>query len=683
MIKQNSSLSTSPTSGKFSTSKNTIGVVVDVVLDESNKWIKEKMPELEIGKNTSVVGAVLVTDTSDFRTRDEQFTLALPYDRNFINLPIKNDVVELIHTGGKIYYKNIQPTTNPNQTANKKTIGEHRKYFDQIDGTSTRPSAGYNTVLKSGPNTNSAAPFDDENYGKHYKIDTNLHRLKLYEGDTLIESRFGQSVRFSGYDNKDNKMYPAITIRNRENELSKSEKKTGEFTLEDVNRDGSIISISSGKKIIPFLPGTIDKSGKSDFVTKPISFQNFPKTLDGDQIIMNTGRIVLSSRNKEMIFYSKSNMGVIGDSEWSWDFAKGITGDIGGNWHVTTNNYDFRVFAGFKGRCILGSGDNLQNIPKGNDLIKWLGELVDLIMTNIYATPAGPTKPGPQNNNPKLAKLKAQLPTLLSKLNYTGNDPGSSRVGKDFKPPTEDEALQKHDEINNTPSAQLLSTIPANQNTAANALTATTLTGTGLITDDGQPPSESENQIIKALPSDKTKFTETPTPVNSPYATPIQTPKKVECNSNSLNYDEQLSSTYKVRNLSIAATFQHTIKPQWGLTNGEIVCNLKNLTQNVIEPLRAKYPGLIINSGFRTSTGKKSQHQVGEAVDIQWPKISPSEYLERSKWAVENLPFDQFIFEHGKSIWLHISLKRTGSQRRQVLTMYKNKYQPGLKLYYK
>jgi hypothetical protein len=681
MIKQNSSLSTSPTSGKFSTSKNTIGVVVDVVLDESNKWIKEKMPELEIGKNTSVVGAVLVTDTADFRTRDEQFTLALPYDRNFINLPIKNDVVELIHTGGKIYYKNIQPTVNPNQTANTKTIGEHRKYFDQIDGSYTRPSTGYNTVLKSGPNTNSAPPFDDENYGKHYKIDKKLHRLKLYEGDTLIESRFGQSIRFSGYDNKDNKMYPAITIRNRENEISKADKVTGEFTLEDINRDGSIISISSGKKVIPFQPGTVGKSGKSDFVTKPISFKNFPKTLDGDQIIMNTGRIVLSSRNKEMIFYSKSNMGVIGDSEWSWDFAKGITGDIGGNWHVTTNNYDFRVFAGFKGRCILGSGDNLQNIPKGNDLIKWLAELVDLIMTNIYATPAGPTKPGPANNNPKLAKLKAQLPTLLSKLNYTGNDPGSSRVGKDFKVPSADEVLVNYQQNVNASTANLLSSMPANPNSVEATIPVSVLTGTGIVNDDGTLTAQDYN-IIQALPPDKPPTSIVETPKSEEYETPIQNPKPVECESTELNYDESLSGNYKLKHLSIAAVFRHPIVPQHGLSNGEIICNLKNLTQNVIEPLRAKFPGLIINSGFRRGSGK-SQHQRGEAVDIQWPRISPSEYLERAKWATANLPFDQFIFEHGNSIWFHFSLKRNKPQRRQVLTMYKKKYQSGLKLYYK
>lgn len=126
----------------------------------------------------------------------------------------------------------------------------------------------------------------------------------------------------------------------------------------------------------------------------------------------------------------------------------------------------------------------------------------------------------------------------------------------------------------------------------------------------------------------------------------------------------------------------YRIKAQCGLSMADIVCNLKALSVNILEPLKAKYPnGFRVNSGFRHGSGK-SQHNRGMAVDIQWAGLPTSQYLTRAQWVRDNLPFDQLIMEHGKSIWLHISFKRGGPQRGQVLTMIKNDYRPGLKLYY-
>ena len=113
---------------------------------------------------------------------------------------------------------------------------------------------------------------------------------------------------------------------------------------------------------------------------------------------------------------------------------------------------------------------------------------------------------------------------------------------------------------------------------------------------------------------------------------------------------------------------------------------MKGLAVNILEPLRAQYPKIRINSAFRgtasLSGGKVSQHQKGEAVDIQIPLMAPKGYLPIAEWCIANLPFDQLIFEHGNSIWLHISYKRGGKQRKELLTMYKGNYESGLTLYY-
>ena len=41
----------------------------------------------------------------------------------------------------------------------------------------------------------------------------------------------------------------------------------------------------------------------SNFKEKPESFDNYPSELTGDQILINSGRIIISAKESEMIFY--------------------------------------------------------------------------------------------------------------------------------------------------------------------------------------------------------------------------------------------------------------------------------------------------------------------------------------------------------------------------------------------
>lgn len=152
-----------------------------------------------------------------------------------------------------------------------------------------------------------------------------------------------------------------------------------------------------------------------------------------------------------------------------------------------------------------------------------------------------------------------------------------------------------------------------------------------------------------------------------------------------VDYTVMLSPSFSLRSVSLGAVVsQYPIKAQGGISAEDIVCNLKNLAENVLEPLKAKYPNMIVTSGFRTGSGT-SQHLKGEAVDIQIKNASKSFYMEVAKWIKDNLPYDQFLFEqksYGTRMpWLHISLTRGRKQRGQVLTFFNNKkYANGLVL---
>jgi len=146
-----------------------------------------------------------------------------------------------------------------------------------------------------------------------------------------------------------------------------------------------------------------------------------------------------------------------------------------------------------------------------------------------------------------------------------------------------------------------------------------------------------------------------------------------------LDYNKNLSANYKLRDYSIACLFPYRINAQKGLKESEIACNLQALSENCIEPLRQKYPGLRINSGYRVGENQ-SQHGTGQAADIQWPGISKTELFERCKWAAENLPFDRIIYEapqNSSSGWMHISFNRNGNLK-LTLSWFGLDYKKGL-----
>lgn len=186
-------------------------------------------------------------------------------------------------------------------------------------------------------------------------------------------------------------------------------------------------------------------------------------------------------------------------------------------------------------------------------------------------------------------------------------------------------------------------------------------------------PPDTKAPPAKTVPEKETK--EVP---------PATTPTVVSCaNITGINYKQYLSPSFTLGDFSIKCIFPHAIQAQGIYTEKQIICNLQGLAQEVVEKINAKYPGVRINSGFRKFTKGKSQHEKGMACDMQWPGISNSEYKNRAIWIRDNLIFDQIIFEHGNSIWIHVSFDRNlAKQRKKITTMYKGNYENGIVLYY-
>lgn len=128
--------------------------------------------------------------------------------------------------------------------------------------------------------------------------------------------------------------------------------------------------------------------------------------------------------------------------------------------------------------------------------------------------------------------------------------------------------------------------------------------------------------------------------------------------------------------------------------NDEHIKNMQALAENIFQPLRDFFGVPIqIASGYRSEALNKaiggahswvggkyiatSQHCKGEAIDIDRDGYSQPDNSQIFDYIKKNLDFDQMIWEFGTQKnpeWVHVSYKREGKNRAELLVAYKTSY---------
>jgi hypothetical protein len=398
-----------------------VGIVEHVILNEDDENIPTIGSSEESSKlSDAYIGHSKIRKLNDLTPNKKNLNFYAPMLPDE-GIPLVGETVQLIFVGGIDYYKRI-PSTNIN-IGNAKINVEER--LSESSEESQPNSDSYSEVSQTSTAQSDTAERDSE-LGEYFKPEV-VHKLRLYEGDKIIQSRFGQSIRFSAYNNEEQSFSPTLVIRNRENDEGKNNLKLNELTEEDVNKDGSIIALTSQDYKMPFQPGLIDDGGSSNFETTPINFEIPEEYVGQDQILINSERIILSSKAAEMIFFSKGNYGFISDGKFTIDNGNaGADLDFGDTVNITTNrnDADFTIKTG-NGEIRLntddsGNGGTGQKEPlaRAQTLVDILDAMITAIKNQIYATPAGPTAKGPLNI-PEFEAIAARLDQIKSIKNFT------------------------------------------------------------------------------------------------------------------------------------------------------------------------------------------------------------------------------------------------------------------------
>lgn len=393
-------------SQRKSNEEKNIAVVYSVILDETH-------PEIESGRKTVAdIGSIECRLVSNIQ--NNELITARPMDSLVTILPIRNQTVYIQKLGSEYVYTQLSKGISPNTSSPTDTISA--LFPATENGKGNGKSTEYSKVQSTGINRSSANETTDlDGFGEYFEGEEGIHKLKLYEGDVLYQGRFGQSIRLSGYNNPEKTFSPTLILRNGESAINRK-KDDNVIVEEDINRDNSVIVLSSNEYQLPFQPGVVDDGGSTDFETKPNSFKNYPKDLKGNQILLNSDRLVFSAKSSEMLFYSKGNYGFISDGGLSIDNKFGIAINVGDDTNITTNGRNVNINTD-SGNINLGNR-NLESIVRGETLVDLLSQTIDAIVKQTYLTPSGPTSLGP-TNIATFNKIKSQLKTALSQLNKT------------------------------------------------------------------------------------------------------------------------------------------------------------------------------------------------------------------------------------------------------------------------
>jgi hypothetical protein len=401
--------------------------VKKVYIKYDDKWPKYPMSGSAINDYTK-----FYNDNKNFTENDTRFlgaiefarntplkleNYAFPFDKNNLTFPIEGETVLIIQNENEFFWLPYTVTQYPNYREDYKT-SEKSKERSVENATNTTKSQNYSEVKNTGTTNTEASKQDSEK--TTYKINEKIKFLNPKSGDTILSGRVGNTIRFSEFHlTEDGKTSsPSILIRNKQNpELDA--KKIGELVDEDINKDGTSVYIVSGKTKVPFKE-TI-KQGKT-------AFGGYPSDFSGDQLFINSDRIVLSAKAKEFIIFGKGSTGIITDGTFTVDAAKPIhlhsSGNVtiesaGGN-QIFLNSNSGKVFLG-KNSGAGAAGASVQNMVLGGELIEILTELISAILNQTYWTPSGPTDygmpPGPINNS-EFTTVQSKLNKLLSSTNF-------------------------------------------------------------------------------------------------------------------------------------------------------------------------------------------------------------------------------------------------------------------------
>ena len=248
--------------------------------------------------------------------------------------------------------------------------------------------------------------------GLYFNEDNISNPTFPYEGDYIIDGRFGNSLRFgntvpngivpvqNNWSTSGSIGDPITILTNKKH----TEQPTFNSITEDINLDGSSAYFTSTQKI------PIEVSSQNDYLSYSGSTApTTPNTYIGEQIILNSGRLLFNSTQDHILLSSKKSINL--------NTVESVNIDAATQTVIQTPE------------LYLGGIETAQPVVLGNDLVDLLTKILNDLnfLTGALknqlgvpvGTPIGPTNLVAQAINDKIGDYKAELSNILSQTTKT------------------------------------------------------------------------------------------------------------------------------------------------------------------------------------------------------------------------------------------------------------------------
>jgi hypothetical protein len=284
--------------------------VIDIVLDENHPKFKN------VGEWNGI-GAIFYQIVNQSGTNTDS-SYALPYDSQIKTYPLVNEIVLLfslpnqqmgVNTANQSYfylkplgvwnhphhdaYPNLVTSNNPQQS---------QDYKATENGVVRRVTDGSTEVELNSPVNPSQNTFVEK---------ADIHPLMPYMGDSLLEGRHGQSLRFGSTAKSQSEIKnnwstvgtngdPITILRN--GQPTNVNDRGWIPIVENISQDLSSIYLTSYQKI----PFSIANENFISYTTPPTT----PAQFANPQIIFNSDRIIINAKNDSVLISGQTSVGI-------------------------------------------------------------------------------------------------------------------------------------------------------------------------------------------------------------------------------------------------------------------------------------------------------------------------------------------------------------------------------------
>jgi len=260
-----------------------------------------------------------------------------------------------------------------------------------------------------------------------FKENPKIYPLKFYSGDVLTQGRFGNSIRFGSTnqymkenevtkannwsDNKENGTTvgdPIVIIRNGQTETNLP-KDTWMPISEDISNDKSSIYLTSTQKINI----EVDQQLKRyESYVSDDDVPDSPDTFTGNQVILNSGRLLFNAKNDHIILNSAKTISINALRGFNFETDSNCVIKVGTN-------------------ILLGDSDADQPVIFGEKFLNDYNQLLDSLsflctqLQNKQIWPAGAAVPDATiipaaiQLDSKVSFIKKQIDNYKSKITFT------------------------------------------------------------------------------------------------------------------------------------------------------------------------------------------------------------------------------------------------------------------------